>query len=415
MSDVKRVFQTGTFDVQNYGDLLFPLIADFRLKPWNISILPVSPTGFDTGWQDTVPSVPFRAMLNEADAIDAVMIGGGNIVHAGPSYLRDYEVAGLTGRAYAELWLGASLIGAIRNIPVVWNAPGVPMAMTKELETAGATLALRAADYVSVRDRSSADLLGKHDAMNSAVVPDTVIELARMWPRASLAPTFKALIERKLAPPEARFLAIHVKERSLDLTHAELATAIEQFAGSRGLTPLLIAIGPCHDDHLTARRIARHLKLAHVLLDDPVGLAEIASAIANATLYLGSSMHGYITGAAYNVPGAIVARPLLDKFAGFLAHIDRPQDLAVDWRMAFELGAARLAEPPRQCIPDALFEMLDTHWARIRAVVAKPGALMAKRTRFLRHYVKNGVEASGGAWLFDPLYNAPRRTGWRGS
>jgi polysaccharide pyruvyl transferase WcaK-like protein len=414
MFDAKRVFQTGTFDVQNYGDLLFPLIADYRLKPWNITIQPISPTGFDTGWVDAAPSLPFREMLTDPDQIDGVMIGGGNIVHAGPSNLRDYEIAGVSDRAYAGLWLGATLVGAIRNVAVVWNAPGVPFAVTSELEAAGASLALRAADYVSVRDPASSDLLGEQEGLDVRIVPDTAIDLARMWPRSTLAPAFEALIARKAASPLAKFLAIHVKERSLDLGYAEIAAAIERFSGSRGLTPLLIAIGPCHGDHLTARQISRHLRGAHLLLDDPVGLFEIAAAIANSTLYLGASLHGYITGAAYDVPGVIVAKPALPKHAGFLTHIERPQDMASDWPAAFELGAARLAEPPRRGIPEALFALLDDHWDRIRASITKPPNMLAKRTRFLRHYVKHGVETRGSEWLFDPL-TGPRRTGRGGA
>jgi polysaccharide pyruvyl transferase WcaK-like protein len=411
MFEAKRIFQTGTFDVRNYGDLLFPLIAEFRLKPWNIAVQPISPTGSDTGWSDALSSLPFRNMLTDEDAVDAVMLGGGNIVHAGPANLRDYELAGLFDRAYASLWLGATLVGAMRNIAVVWNAPGVPVAITPELEAAGASLALLAADYVSVRDRASADFLGQEGGLEVGIVPDTAIDLARMWPRAALAPAFKTLIERKAASPDSRFLAIHVKERSLDLSYAEIAAQIEQFAVHRGLVPLLIAIGLVHDDHITARQIARHLQIGHVLLEDPIGLTEIAAAIAHSTLYLGSSLHGYITGAAFDVPGVIVARPPLAKHAGFLAHIERPQDLASDWRAAFEQGAVRFAEPPRRIVPDALFGLLDAHWDRIRAVIAKPAALMTKRTRFLRHYVKYGAETRGASWLFEPLSGDTRRNG----
>lgn len=404
----RRVFQTGTFDVQNYGDLLFPLLADFHLKPWDVDILPISPTGFDTGWRDTMNARAFAAMLRDPGKIDAVLIGGGNIVHAEPALLRDYEAASVSDRAYAELWLGATLVAAVRNIPALWNAPGVPIALTEELEAAGATIALRAADYLSVRDAASAKNLGPNPP-ECRVVPDTAADLARMWPRPVLALPFKTLIERKAAPPDAKFLAIHVKQRSLDSDHAAIAAQIEQFAKSHELTPILVAIGLCHDDHVTARRIARHLRIAHVLLDDPIGLTEIAAAIAHATLYLGASLHGYITSAAYDVPGVVVAQPPLVKFAGFLAHIDRPEDLAEDWRAAFAIGASRLAEPPLRRIPDAVFQALDAHWERVASALVAPAPKMVERTRFLRHYVKHGVGTRGDPWLFEPLLAPPSR------
>lgn len=411
MAAAKRVFQTGTFDVQNYGDLLFPIIAGFRLKPFNVDILPISPTGFDSGWRDTARAASFISMLNEPGKIDAVLIGGGNIVYAEPTSLRDYEGA-LSNRAYAGLWFGATLAAAMRNIAVVWNAPGVPTPLTKDVKAAGVIAALRAADYLSVRDEASRENLGASRS-ECSIVPDTAADVARMWPRPTLAPAFKGLIERKLAQPDAKFLAIHIKERSLDFDHPTMAAAIEQFAGGHGLTPMLIAIGRCHDDHVAARLIARHLRIAHVLLDDPAGLAEIAAAIAHATLFLGASLHGYITCAAYDVPGVVVARPPLAKFGGFLAHTGRPQDLAGDWRTAFALGAERLAEPPARRIPDTLFQALDAHWDRIRAALVAPAPKMLERTRLLRHYVKHGVETRGEAWLFEPLVSSVGRAGQR--
>ncbi len=66
----------------------------------------------------------------------------------------------------------------------------------------------------------------------------------------------------------------------------------------------------------------------HVLLDDPLGLREIAAAIADAALYVGASFHGYVTAAVYDVPGVMVARPAFRKFGGFLRQTGRMQDLA---------------------------------------------------------------------------------------
>lgn len=402
MVPAKRVFQTGTFDVKNYGDLLFPLIAAFRLKPRNIDIVPISPTGAAAGWRDTVQPSGFAEMLQNGDRIDGVLIGGGNIIVAGSVALHDYIVAGISDRAYPALWFGATLAAAIRNIPVVWNAPGVPASLSARIKTAGATAALKAADWLSVRDQASATNLGK-TVESCMVVPDTVADLARMWPRSFLEPDFRALVERKNASPDARFAVIHVKQRSLDSDHATIAAAIDEFARNHGLTPILVAIGPCHDDHLIARKISDQLRILHILLDDPIGLREIAAAIAYAALYVGASLHGYITSAAYDVPGVIVARPLLAKFAGFLSHIDRPHDLASDWRAGLALGAAALHAPRTQRIPDTVFAALDAHWDRVGATFANPAQRMAERTRFLRNYVGWSARMRGEAWLFEPL------------
>jgi polysaccharide pyruvyl transferase WcaK-like protein len=412
MSAAKRVFQTGTFDVENYGDLLFPLIAEFRLEPLGIDVIPVSPTDFTTSWQDAHTPLAFRATASSAEKIDGVLVGGGNIIHANPTTLADYEAASVSTRAYAELWLGATMVAAMRNVPVIWNAPGVPEALPPTLGALGSTLALQAADYLSVRDEASVSFLGG-DLSDLFVVPDTAAEVARLWPRASLSPDFGALLRRKEAATDTKFVVVHVKERSLDRDHASMSAAIEQFAAGRGLTPLLVAIGRCHGDHVTVRRIARHIRIPHILLDDPLGLREIAAAIAHAAAYVGASLHGYITSAAYDVPGVIVARPPLVKFSGFLAQIGRPQDMAEDWGEAFNIAAAQLGAPATQRIPNAVFEQLDAHWERVSAAILRPAQKMAARTRFLRRYVEYGMATLGDAWLLEPASRVRPRQGVR--
>jgi polysaccharide pyruvyl transferase WcaK-like protein len=397
-----RVFQTGTFDVQNYGDLLFPLLASFRLRPWNIEVLPVSPTGLPVGWEGAAASRRLTDMLNMRETVHGVLIGGGNIVHAGPANLRDYEMGDLYDWAYAGLWFGATLAAAMRNVPVAWNAPGVPRPVLTPANTLYMEAALRAADYLSVRDSASAEHL-RADRVDCRLVPDTAIDLARMWPRASLADPFRSLLDRKQAPQDARYLAVNIRERSLDNDHAAVADGLATLADGYGLTPLLVAVGPCHNDHTTARHIARCLRRDHVLLDDPIGPIEITAAIAGAALYIGASLHGYIASAAYGVPGILVALPELPKFTGFLRQIGRLADLAGDWSEAFAIGARHLAEAQRPRIPDDVHDVLDRHWEQIAHTFLKPAQKMADRTRFLRLYAEAGTRSLGPDWLLSPL------------
>jgi polysaccharide pyruvyl transferase WcaK-like protein len=401
MTTARRVLQTGTFDVRNYGDLLFPLIAGFRLAQWNIEIQPISPTGFDTGWRDAARPSTCEAMLGAANNVDGILIGGGNIIHSDPVRLPDYMAAGVSDWAYPSLWLGATLAGAICNVPIVWNAPGVPVPLAAQAVSAGAKWAFKAADYVSVRDQPSAEHLG--NASDSSIVPDTAVDIAALWPRHSLSLELRSLFERKITEPCSNLLVIHVKERSINTDHATIAKNITEFAAAFDLTPILIAIGQCHGDHMTALRLSRHLHAPHILLDDPVGLREIAAVIAHAKLYVGASLHGYITAAAYDVPGVIVAQPALPKFKGFLAHIGRPHDLVGDWSQAFTRAASLLAEPFARRIPEAVIQALDAHWDRVGSVFVKPAHKMADRTRFLRHYIQWGSRTRGMPWIFEPM------------
>jgi polysaccharide pyruvyl transferase WcaK-like protein len=401
------VFVTGTFDVENYGDLLFPLVAAARLAPHGLSVVPVSPTAERTRWADAAPCVALADLLAERFKPRGVLIGGGNIVHAGPANLVDYEADG-PGWAYASLWLGATIAATLRNVPVIWNGPGVPrpLAAMPGLKHVMVRQAFEAANYVSVRDAASLEHLGPTGGATVAVVPDTAVDVARLWPRERLAATFAGLLDRKGVAAGGRFLSLHVKARSTELSPEAMAERIGAFAAAHGLVPVLVPLGLCHHDDVTVRRIGRHVPGPVVVVDDPQSLEEIAAVIANASLHLGSSLHGYITSAAYDVPSLLVARPALPKFSGFLAHTGRPQDLVGSWEEAFAGAPARLAEPVTgPLVPASVHTALDAHWARVVAELAAPRANMLQQARFLRSFVQRGIGVSGWSWLFAPPFD----------
>lgn len=396
----KDVLIFGTFDVRNYGDILFPLIARRRLAPHGMRVRAVSPTAVPTGWRDAMPPEAVKTLLTTPDTPAAVLIGGGNIVHGRSVTLPDYLSAGVREWAYPSLWLGATLIAAVKNAPLAWNAPGVPWPLgPREIRYAKA--ALEAADYVSVRDEASLANLADAAPADAVVTPDTALDIAALWPRASLEDDFRQLLVRKGHAATGGFVAIHVKARSLAAPMESVAAGIDAFARKFSRTPILVAIGPCHDDHVTARRLSRFVKTPHVTLDDALGLREIASAIAFSDIYVGCSLHGYVTSFAYGRRGVIVAQPLLPKFPGLLAHLGRQDsDLATDWESGFEKAAALMEASPRSdaALPREVAARLDKHWAAIAAAFDDKARKSAHRIRFLRRAIYFGIERGGWDW-----------------
>lgn len=359
------VLLCGTFDVLNFGDLLFPHIARFRLERLGIRIKPVSPTAIQPAWADTVPVTAISDALAGSSRIDGVLIGGGNIIHAKPTDLAHYVEHGVAQNAYRSLWLDVSDFAGRHGLPVAWNAPGVPGPFDASQRQA-VERALSQAQYVSVRDRASAAHLGCPGAQ---IVPDTAFDIAALWPRASLKDSFRLLLQRADLGEDRKCVAIHVKRRSLDGPIDVLARNLDDFCRSRRLTPILVALGPCHGDDAVVGELARHLTCGSILLNRPAGLRQIAAAIAYSECYLGASMHGYVAAAAYGRPGVIVARPRLVKMAGLLEHLARPQDEVPDWPAGFAAAASRLGQTC-PAVPDKVSRDLDTHWRMTAQTVA---------------------------------------------
>src|SRR5262245_46019841 len=114
-----KIAHFGTFDVPNYGDLLFPLIALRRLMDrLGAGLVCVSPVGGPPVFEDCLPSIGFDAFADSLEEFDGILIGGGNIVRTTPTVLSEYGSGSTPVTAYPDLWLGATAGSTYRNVPV---------------------------------------------------------------------------------------------------------------------------------------------------------------------------------------------------------------------------------------------------------------------------------------------------------
>ena len=73
----RTILMTGMFDMHNFGDLLFPLVARSRLDQSGFAIQPVSATGTTPGLADALPSMSLPQALSHPPEAAGVLIGGG--------------------------------------------------------------------------------------------------------------------------------------------------------------------------------------------------------------------------------------------------------------------------------------------------------------------------------------------------
>jgi polysaccharide pyruvyl transferase WcaK-like protein len=372
----------GTFDVANYGDLLFPLIVERRLAGAVDEVLHVSPVGGPSITADGRASLGLHDL--DGAALRAVIVGGGNIVSPGRSQLVPYHHDRVL--AYPGLWLGAGALAARRDVPLVVNAPGVP----RPLDPVSARLVghlWAGASYAAVRDEASARRLVEAGVRPApAVVPDTALDVAELWTEAELADARSRLLRRAGMAATTPTLAVHVKASMLTDYLDVVAGAIDALAESTGAVPVLLAVGPCHGDDRTARSVAARFRRPHVVVDQLTALVDVAGTIAGSVAYVGSSMHAMVTARALGTPGLLVTGPEAErdtKFRGFGEHVGWTHRIVGSWPEAAadrwwlhddRQGRERLARARAE---------LDAHWDAVRTALAAPRPPTTRRQRFL--------------------------------
>lgn len=171
----------GTFDVANYGDLLFPLIAESELTE-RLGALTLHRFSYNAKrppeWPYEVTSVTELPTI--IHRLDVLLVGGGFIVRFDKEVAPGYapprpEIHHPTG-----YWLTPALMALQHDVPVVWNAPGMHCNEIPAWAHALLERVLTLSRYVSVRDEPSRLVLERLTGTPVTVVPDTAFGIRRL-------------------------------------------------------------------------------------------------------------------------------------------------------------------------------------------------------------------------------------------
>ena len=348
-----KIAHFGTFDVDNFGDLLFPYILDWRLVGW--PVVHISPTGrkpifFDakvTISSEQAASIPFSA----------VIVGGGNIVHARKAGVDIY--LSMAHYAYASLSLGAALVAKNNDAPLIMNGPSFPTFRLTSIERYLYAEVAEILNYAALRDEKSFRLIECLGASNSALIPDTAWDISRMWPADG--------VDIPVAPLESDYVVVHVNSRYGGCP-VLVASALDRFKEVYQKEIFLLPIGPCHGDLEYALKISS-LMSSEAKVEMEFSLKKYAGLISGSFMYIGSSMHGFIVAMSYGVPGMLVLQnDLMNKFEGLLDLVGAGREVvALSWsEIVFSEKRAWLLSCERR---REIFEMLDSHWKQIDGVL----------------------------------------------
>ncbi|ODT42414.1 MAG: hypothetical protein ABS62_03150 [Microbacterium sp. SCN 70-200] len=322
MKEMSVVGLLGAYERDNFGDILFLERTERYLAHSGVVALPLTPFKSTPELLSRRPAHTLTE-ASENGHLDGVWTVGGEVAgvamyaaygmlgtlqqSAGFSdaprrvrrrIIRDESGARLTDLAYLPRM---SSRGVLRPLPLVVNSVGLSGIRSLQRDMrASAETALREADFVSVRDKSSSALLDELGVPHR-LAPDLVHTLR--------------LDHETWASPQARETARHSGHVIVQMSEAVLSGRTDELANAlldapalagRELRFLPAGTAPRHDSIELYAAVIQAMKSRNPALDASVSTAvsalEKAREIATSSLVLGTSLHAMIISMSFDVP-----------------------------------------------------------------------------------------------------------------
>ena len=352
----------GTFDVQNLGDLLFPIIAEAELSR---RIGPINLHRFSYGERNP-PDWPYRvesvaALPRRAADLDAMLIGGGHLIRFDKAVAPGYGPPSPEIHHPTGYWLMPALLALQHGCAVIWNA----VETWREVPDWAAPLlraALENSSYVAVRhEHSRDDLLPFANGVPVDVVPDTCFGIGRIVDPTR--PSDRYLQLRRAAGLRPPYIVIQATPHQAGFVRF-LRRHRARFAGYQFVS---VPIGPVLGDHDGALA-----ELEDVVTlpswPDPTVLAEV---IAGSSGVVGISLHLAIIAMAFGIP---VLRPdsiVVGKYAA-LAQYETVHTFRHDGAIEPGWVHERLDRRGLGSRLPETFRAVEAHWDKVAAYIAVP-------------------------------------------
>jgi len=376
----------GTFDVENYGDLLYPIVFRHLLKARDASlqVRHYSPLPGEAPQEAGFETHSLQSLFESRAESCTLFLGGGDILrtdwdvvasHYGRDSRIDYsrlrhslgtvnafsyllrrnlprsEPAGFFADRFRARWMTYPAVGPFLidsdSLPqgtlVSYISCGVPHDFTP-LERDGIKRTLDRARFIYLRDEQSAEKLCRAGVRRELrVAPDLTVLLSDQFDREKQARRGREIISRFGIDGDRPFLCFQCQPYP-GFDAEEIVRQLMRYRERTGSTVVLFPTGYCHGDHEFLHSLARlsggALKYAGVY-----SIFDMMDIIAASDLFVGTSLHAYITALSFGVPGLFGPLPVA-KADGFLSVMNLPPQLKLcSWKeindridMALELG-----------------------------------------------------------------------------
>jgi hypothetical protein len=353
-----RVAMCGTFDVQNYGDLLFPLILKHELGK-RIPGIEVECFSYHAksppGWPFEVS--PVNSLPEAVSSFDAVVVGGGHLIRFDKEVAPGYFPPLPEMHHPTSYWLFPALVALDANVRLIWSAVGA----SPELPQWGRELlkeVLNRSAYVSVRDEISQRLLRDLGTSTKALnVPDSAFGVRGLC-------TSKFDRRGKSAPYVAIQATPNLKP------YAETIQRLVLWLAEHNYQVVPLCVSPALGDEAEVLGGILGQSFPSRSWIDPI---DVAGTIANAAAVVGVSLHLTITALTFGVP---VLRPFRNPVSKYTSVHDLPGVFALEAypqdpdpvHRAIQRGPLRAPEVEK------FYAALAEHWDSIARILMSPPA-----------------------------------------
>ncbi len=300
----------GAFNVHSFGDSLFPeaIYSELQKRIEIDKFCVFSLGGRKNPYSDKIVyDYSQFAEINKIKQFDAIIIGGGELLHNLPINFPEENVIYEAG----AIWQIPVKLGIKYKIPIVMNSVGMPYEFKEENREELEKL-FSAISYISLRDEYSyqrwIDYFG--DSEKAVKVPDSLWNIRDYFTTEKLEASRDSLKEKyKIEKPYI------VVQYGTTKYFREVMKILDRFAENNNIQVCAIAINAAHEDLYVVQNLDEY----HNFVDIKAALIpeEIVALISGAELFVGTSLHGNLTAMAYDVKNVII-----DMYPGFVSKLD---------------------------------------------------------------------------------------------
>jgi len=330
----KVLINWGAYDIDNLGDLLFPIIIDYHFTNDEYKVVHTSPTSTKSQFKDAIETIKIKDVL-KSENIKGLIVGGGNLISWTVSSAipyRSYPI--LSEIVHPSFFIVPYILYSKYYIPYFFNSVGVSKPIPNENKIL-TKIAIENASYCSFRDKISVTRIMECNISSSdlKISLDSAFIIDSIYSKEQLKQEFKINLTTKYKiPKEKKIVVLYIKQRYFNNEYLELEE-ICKFFDNLGFHTIFISLSLCFGDEEILDKIDFNCTNL-TIIKKPESIFEILSILASSEYYIGSSLHGGIVSAAYGNSPIFVADEKTSgilKISGFLEQLKLKSSLYNSW------------------------------------------------------------------------------------